>query len=185
MPAMSESASGPATLDAGDFARWLDGFASALRGERDADVPCAGCTACCSASQFVAVEPDEHDARAHIPAALLFPAPGRPPGHALLGFDERGRCPMLAEGGCSIYTHRPRACRSYDCRVFAATGLEPDGTGKEELAARIRRWRFSYGDDRAREHHESLRTAAVDRRRGTPPSVSTTEVALRAIGSPR
>ena len=27
---------------------------------------------------------------------------------------------MLAEDGCSIYAHRPRACRTYDCRVFPA-----------------------------------------------------------------
>ena len=77
----------------------------ALRGERDADVPCDGCTACCESSQFVLVEPEEHDARAHIPPELLFPAPGAPKGYSLLPYDEHGRCPMLHDGRCSIYEH--------------------------------------------------------------------------------
>ena len=66
---------------------------------------------------------DRH-ARAH-PAALRFPRPGRPKGHVVLGYDEHGRCPMLGDHGCTIYEHRPRTCRTYDCRVFAATGSSP------------------------------------------------------------
>src|SRR5262245_35765647 len=42
-----------ADLDAGDFGEWLDRTRGALRRERDADVPCDGCTACCTSSQFV------------------------------------------------------------------------------------------------------------------------------------
>ena len=40
--------------------------------------PCRAvtCTACCTSSQFVHIEPDETDTLAHIPAALRFPAPG-------------------------------------------------------------------------------------------------------------
>ena len=53
-------------LDAGRFAAWLDDMDAALRGERDADVPCAGCTACCTSSQFVHIGPDETDTIAHI-----------------------------------------------------------------------------------------------------------------------
>jgi Fe-S-cluster containining protein len=162
---------GSGTLAAGELGAWLAGFAAARRGEQDATVPCDGCTACCTASQFVAVEPDEHDARAHIPAELLFPVPGRESGYDVLGYDEQGRCPMLVDGGCSIYAHRPRACRAYDCRVFAATGLEPDGAGKDVLVARIRRWRFSYADDRARADHDALRDEATRRRREAPTSM--------------
>ena len=30
-----------------------------------------------------------------------------------MGYDERGHCPMLVDGDCSIYDHRPRTCRMY------------------------------------------------------------------------
>jgi Fe-S-cluster containining protein len=138
-------------LDAGPFSTWLTSMTAALRGEGDADVPCDGCTACCTASQFVTIGPDETDAIAHIPKALLFPAPGRP-GHFVLGYDERGHCPMLADGGCSVYEHRPRACRTYDCRVFVAAGVEIDEPRKRRLAHRVEQWRFTYDgpDDRGR-----------------------------------
>ena len=132
-----------APLDAGDLRAWLDELRAALRGEGDARVPCAGCTACCEASQFVHVAPDETDALAHIPRALLFPAPGAPAGHLVMGYDEHGRCPMLRADGCSIYEHRPRTCRTYDCRVFAATGVVPTGRGQEAIATRAARWRFT------------------------------------------
>jgi Fe-S-cluster containining protein len=65
-----------------------------------------------------------------------------PAGHVLLGYDERGHCPMLVEGQCSIYDHRPRTCRTYDCRVFPAAGIEVEPE-KELIAQRVRRWRFT------------------------------------------
>jgi Fe-S-cluster containining protein len=128
-------------LDAGEFSAWLAGMHAVLRGEAESTVPCGTCTACCTSSQFVHIEPDETDALAHIPAALRFPAPGLPTGHVLLGYDEHGRCPMLGNHGCTIYEHRPRTCRTYDCRVFAATGIEPDES-QPAIAAQVRRWRF-------------------------------------------
>lgn len=126
-------------LDAGDFPSWLRDIRAALRGVRDAEVPCGSCTACCTSAQFVHIAPDEADTLAHVPAELLFPAPRMPKGHVLLGYDERGHCPMLVDGRCSIYEHRPRTCRTYDCRVFAAAGIEAD---KPSVAAQARRWRF-------------------------------------------
>ena len=86
------------------------------------EVPCDGCTACCTSSQFVHIGPDETDTLARIPRRLLFPAPRLPAGHVLMGYDENGHCPMLVDGACSIYEHRPRTCRTYDCRVFPAAG---------------------------------------------------------------
>ena len=65
-------------LAAGDFSSWMTEMQGAIRGERGSDVPCGGCTACCTSSQFVHIEPDETDTLAHIPAALLFPAPSGP-----------------------------------------------------------------------------------------------------------
>jgi Fe-S-cluster containining protein len=133
-------------LAAGRFSVWLGDMQAALRGERDADVPCGGCTACCTSSQFVHIGPDETSTLARIPAELLFPAPRLPAGHVLLGYDEHGRCPMLGDDGCSIYEDRPRTCRTYDCRVFPAAGIEAD-EDKPLIAQRARRWRFTIVDD--------------------------------------
>ena len=108
------------------------------------DVPCGDCTACCTSSQFVHIGPEEKETLARIPRPLLVPAPGLPPGTMVMGYDQQGRCPMLVEGACSIYEHRPRTCRSYDCRVFTAAGLAPDGAAINE---RVRRWRFDAEDE--------------------------------------
>jgi len=129
-----------------------------LAGRADSEVPCGDCCACCASSHFVHVGPDEADARAHIPPALLFPAPGLPQGHVVMGYDERGRCPMLAEDGrCGIYDHRPRTCRVYDCRVFAAAGITADGA---EITRRAQRWAFAYPGMRDRVEHDAVRAAA-------------------------
>jgi hypothetical protein len=124
----------PDHLPAGRFSTWL--------GQVGVDVPCGTCTACCTSSQFVHIGPDEPDTLSRIPKALLFVAPGLPRGHVVMGYDERGHCPMFVDGACSIYEHRPRTCRTYDCRVFPAAGLEPDHDGRAGIAAQIRRWRF-------------------------------------------
>jgi uncharacterized protein len=144
-------------IPAGEFTQWLTGMESALRGEADSDVPCGSCTACCTSSQFVHIEPDEAEALAVIPAELLFPAPGQPPGHVLMGYDQDGHCPMFVDGGCSIYEHRPRTCRVYDCRLFAALGRVNDATPM--IAQRIRSWEFDYADDASRERAEQVRAA--------------------------
>ena len=154
-------------LDAGPIGDWVMAMRAALLGARDADVPCGACTACCTSSQFVPVGPDETDALARIPPALRFPAPGLPPGHVVLPYDERGHCPMLEAGACSIYEHRPRTCRTYDCRVFPAAGVELDDPGKGAIARRAQRWEFAFptADDRTR--HEAVRAATtfLDERR--------------------
>jgi hypothetical protein len=149
-------------LPAGGFSSWVLGLQGALRGDHDAEVPCDGCTACCRSSQFVPIGPDETDTLAHIPRRLLVPAPNLPAGHVVLGYDAHGRCPMLVDGRCSVYEHRPRACRTYDCRVLPAAGLGVDEGGtRVELARRTRRWRFglSTGADRVR--HAAVQTAAT------------------------
>ncbi len=167
-------------LAAGDFGSWLAGMRAAIRGERDAEVPCDGCTACCTAGQFVHIAPDETATLARIPRRLLFPAPLMPEGHVVLPHDARGHCPMLVDGRCSIYEDRPRTCRTYDCRVFAATGIEPDDG---LIAERAARWRFTYAsrDDRAR--HAGMRTTAVAIRERAD-GVNATEQAVRALEAP-
>jgi Fe-S-cluster containining protein len=145
-------------LPAGALAPWLAAMRAALRGERDADVPCGACTACCTSSQFVHIDPGETDTLAVIPPELLFAAPGLPKGHVLLGYDERGHCPMLVDGGCSIYGRRPRTCRTYDCRIFAATGVEPD---QEQVARQAGRWRFDVVTPADHEAQSQLRAASA------------------------
>lgn len=139
-------ASHPDPLDAGPFGPWLDRMSAALAGRADTDVACGTCVGCCSSRQFVHVEPDEHDALAHIPAELRFAAPGLPPGFVVLPYDQQGRCPMLGAHGCTIYEHRPRTCRVYDCRVLTAAGLDADDD-QPLIGERVRRWRFDVADD--------------------------------------
>ena len=172
------------TLEAGPFGPWLRAIRAAIAGTDDADVPCGSCTACCESSQFVHVAPDEHEALAAIPSELLFPAPGDAGGH-LLGYDEHGRCPMLADGACSIYAQRPRTCRTYDCRVFPATDLVPDD--KPLIAATAVRWRFSHPTDADRQAHEAVRATAAalaDDASGLPPEArprTATHLAVAAV----
>jgi Fe-S-cluster containining protein len=172
-------------LDAGDFGRWSDGLWGALRGEVASDAPCDGCTACCTSSQFVHIAPDEVDTLAHIPGRLRFPAPGLPSGHVLLGYDDHGRCPLLGDAGCTIYDHRPRTCRVYDCRVFAATGLdvsEGDGT-KVAIARRARRWRFTFAGPLDEDRWRAMRAEAAARRAEEGGSTTTTQLAVRAVAA--
>lgn len=151
-------------LDAGPYSAWVDGMHRALSDGSDADVPCGPCVACCASSQFVHIEPDETDALAHIPRQLLFPAPMLPRGHVLMGYDERGRCPMLTNAGCSIYEHRPRTCRVYDCRVFPAADVTPNGD-KPLIARQARRWHFEHPSPDDQIRHDATRSAAVFLRR--------------------
>lgn len=147
-------------LPAGRFSTWLVEIQGAIRGERASGVPCGGCTACCTASQFIHIGPDEVDTLAAIPVELTFPAPGLPRGHVLLGYDERGHCPMLVDAACSIYEDRPRTCRTYDCRVFAATGIDAAEDGKQLIAERARRWRFDVAAASDRTEQGAVRAAA-------------------------
>jgi Fe-S-cluster containining protein len=142
-------------LPAGRFSSWLD--------QVGVDVPCGTCTACCTSSQFVHIAPDEGDTLARIPKALLFPAPGLPKGNVVMGYDERGHCPMLADGGCSIYEHRPRTCRTYDCRVFAAAGIDPDdGDGtKAAIAEQVGHWRFRLANPLDEDRWAAVRAATA------------------------
>ena len=98
---------------------------------------------------------------AHIPKELLFPAPRLPEGHVLMGYDEQGHCPMLVDGQCSIYEHRPRTCRAYDCRVFAATGTTIPDSAKERIANQVRRWEFRFPSAEDEAEYRSVRNAAT------------------------
>jgi len=182
---VDHSLSGEPDLEAGVFSSWMTEMQAALRGERTSDVPCHGCTACCTSSQFIHIAPDEADTLSRIPAELLFPAPRFPPGHVLLGYDDRGHCPMLIDNRCSIYPHRPRTCRTYDCRVFPAAGLDNDE--KIQISRQARRWRFTYPSPVDQAEHDSVRAAAIylDGHRDQLPEralpTDTTQLAVLAV----
>jgi uncharacterized protein len=148
------------SLDAGDFSTWLAEIEGALRGDHGTDVPCGTCTACCTSSQFIHIAPDETDALAHIPKRLTFPAPRLPKGHVLMGYNEHGHCPMLIDNACSIYEHRPLTCRTYDCRVFPAAGLDVDDESKSAIEQQVKRWRFRHASPVDETRHEAARAAA-------------------------
>jgi hypothetical protein len=128
-------------VDAGSFAAWLGNMRAVLRGEQAADVPCGDCVGCCVSSYPIPLRPSDHVALEQVPAEHLhLPAdPAR--GLARMGFREDGSCPMLCAGRCSIYSDRPQTCRDYDCRIYAAAGVLPDGE-RPIIAARVRAWRF-------------------------------------------
>lgn len=170
------AAAAPAPVAAGPFSEWLH----ATRRARQlkvigADVPCGACSGCCQASLFIHIAPHETETLARIPKRLRFSAPGLPRGHVLLGYDERGRCPMLVDGRCSIYEHRPQTCRDFDCRVFAASGIEPESHGPSaQLAERVKAWRFAHPSELDAREHAAVRAAGqfLRARRGRAPGRS-------------
>jgi uncharacterized protein len=144
---------------AGPFSDWLRAMRAALAGSSGMNVACGDCVGCCTSSYFIKVRAHETAALARIGADNLRPVPGASGGDMLMGFDAQGHCFMFANGGCSIYAHRPETCRTYDCRVFAASGMN---AGPEKLAInqRIASWRFDYPSTRDHEEHRAVTAAA-------------------------
>ncbi len=134
-------------LPAGIFSQWLSQTIEALKNNEGTDVPCGDCIGCCSSSYFVHIRPEEKKVLKLINKDLLFPAPGMPQGHVVMGFNEKGECPMLVNKKCSIYEHRPITCRAYDCRVFTAAGITKCDEDKILITRRIQRWKFSFPTD--------------------------------------
>jgi hypothetical protein len=150
----------PRDVAAGGFSAWLRGARAALGRQSTADVPCGTCNACCRSSYFIHIRADERQTLARIPAALLFPAPGRPVGNVLMGYDENGHCPMLVNGACSIYADRPQTCREFDCRIFAAAGIAAGQDITDPVSHRSARWRFDYRSETDVAEHKAVRAAA-------------------------
>ena len=68
---------------------------------------------------------------------------------------------MLSASGCTIYQCRPRTCRAYDCRLFAAAGIAAGGADKTAINQRIKRWKFSYPSARDRQEHRAVKAAVT------------------------
>ena len=148
-------------IKAGHLANWLASFLESQRSGSDAMVPCGECTACCTSSYFIHIKPSDQKTMERLPKEILFPAPGSPDGHYLLGYTEKGHCPMFQEGKCSIYECRPLTCRQYDCRIFPATDLSLEHEGKPAISTQIQRWEFDMSTEQDKEVFNALRLAAA------------------------
>ncbi len=148
-------------LPAGCFSSWLRRTRNALAKEKGSVVNCGTCKACCTSSYFIHIRPEEKQALSRIDKKLLFPAPGLPKGNVLLGYFENGYCPMMTDKGCTIYEHRPLTCRTYDCRIFTAAGIDAGEADQELINQQARLWQFSYptGGDHAQ--HGAVKAAAL------------------------
>jgi hypothetical protein len=130
-------------VNAGSFPAWLAAMRAVLRGEQFAEVPCGSCTGCCVSSYPIPLRSTDQVALERVPARYLHLPVDSAAGMARMGFREDGSCPMLCAGGCSIYNDRPQTCRDYDCRIYAAAGLLPDGE-RPIIRDRILAWRFQF-----------------------------------------
>lgn len=148
----------PDIVAAGPFSDWLRRMRRSLQGNEGMDVPCGDCVGCCVSGYSVQLRPEDDRARAQIPAELLVSPPGFPPGHLTVQPKPDGLCPMLHAGRCTIYHVRPQTCLDYDCRIFAAAGIE---AGKPIIDQRVHEWRFSYPSETDRLEHEAVRAAAT------------------------
>lgn len=143
---------------AGSFGAWLEQTRAALRGDGGVEVPCGECVGCCVSSYPIPLRADDSRAIAEVPLQFFARMPN---GQAVMIAREDGTCPMFNAGGCSIYRDRPQTCRDYDCRVFAAAGIDAGGDEREVINRRVRAWRFSYSSDAERLAHEAVRAAAA------------------------
>jgi Fe-S-cluster containining protein len=83
-------------------------------------VPCGGCSACC---YYDGIPVDKKRDRRHLSYLLT---ERDADGGLVLQRRADGACAHLgARGGCTVYEHRPSACRSFDCRAFAAIRPAP------------------------------------------------------------
>ena len=156
----SPAMAGQQELPAGRFSSWLHSTRSAQVNEGGVEVPCGECNACCRSSYFIHVRPEETQTLARIPVDILFAAPGLPKGNVILGYDQDGHCPMLVDGKCSIYDHRPLTCRTYDCRIFPAAGITAGDDGKAAITQQIKRWKFSCPTKLDLSMHSAVQAAA-------------------------
>jgi hypothetical protein len=148
-------------IAAGPFGAWLEQARESLHGARGSDVPCGDCVGCCVSSYFIPVRPEDTAALDTIPAKYLVNAPGQPREQWMMGYREDGTCPMLTDRKCTIYAQRPQTCRDYDCRVFAAAGIDAGGDDKVVINRRVHAWRFTYPSPSDQAAHAAVQAAAA------------------------
>jgi Fe-S-cluster containining protein len=146
---------------AGPFSDWLRKMRRSLKGSAGMDVPCGDCVGCCVSGYSLQLRPEDHKAAARIPATFIVSAAGFAKGNLTVRALENGLCPMLDDGKCSIYSDRPQTCLDYDCRIFAAAGIDAGGEDKVVINKRVREWRFSYPKRSDELEHAAVRAAAT------------------------
>lgn len=68
---------------------------------------------------------------------------------------------MLKARECSIYPNRPSTCRTFDCRVLAATGLSMEGKWSERINARVQAWQFRFSSEGGQQRIKAMRETAI------------------------
>ncbi len=145
-------------VDAGPFGAWLAAASASLRGTAGTEVPCGDCVGCCVSSYHIPLREQDAAAIERIPEQHLVQSRA---GQLHIQYRPDGLCPMLEERRCTIYAHRPQTCRDYDCRFFAAAGIEAGGPERSVINTRVRQWRFTYPTTADRRAHEAVRSAAA------------------------
>ncbi|MBL8268569.1 YkgJ family cysteine cluster protein [Steroidobacter sp.] len=157
---MTQSSS-PAVA-AGPFSSWLLKMRRSLLGSEGMDVPCGDCVGCCVSGYSLQLRPEDYKAAARIPTTFVVnAAPGFAKGNLTVAALPDGLCPMLEDRKCTIYSDRPQTCLDYDCRIFAAAGIDAGGDDKVVINTRVRAWEFAYPELLDRQEHDAVRAAAA------------------------
>jgi len=155
---MNSTPTSTTVIDAGSFGTWLRQAREALRGNQGMEVPCGDCVGCCTSSYSILLRP--HDAALDaVPSSLLSGVSGLAYPHAKMNPLENGHCPMFKAGKCAIYSIRPQTCLDYDCRVYAAAGIEA-GDNRPVINKRVREWQFTYASTADHVTHGAVKAAA-------------------------
>jgi len=89
-------------------------FERAARTGGSVQVPCGGCSACCTSPRIAPeLSRAEADRLEHTTDSK---------GRLRLKRKSDGSCVYLMEGKCSIHPSRPLVCQQFDCRVFLLLG---------------------------------------------------------------
>jgi len=146
------------TIDAGHFGAWLLQARAALRGNGGMDVPCGDCVGCCTSGYSIFLRP--HDKAIEVvPAKYQSSVTGLAYPHAKMNPLANGHCPMFSAGKCSIYASRPQTCLDYDCRIFAAAGIDA-GPLRPVINQRVKAWTFTFHSEEERAAHRAIKAAA-------------------------
>jgi hypothetical protein len=156
-------------IDSGNFINWFKMTVAAIQTSADVYVPCRDCTACCKSGFYIAVGKDETQTLERIPKKLLKRLPGLQDLY-YLGHDQHGHCHLLKDGLCSIYEDRPHACRTFDCRIFIATGIQLDKDPASPINGRVQEWEFRYPTQGDQVTQEYLKQVAAILQEHTKPS---------------
>lgn len=169
------------TSDAGSFSTWFVMAKEAITNDKETRVPCKGCNACCTSGFYIAVRKDEIDTLEHIPEKLLSEIPGMPELY-FIGCTDQGHCPLLVDDLCSIYDHHPHSCKTFDCRIFTATGINLDKEDTSPINRRVKEWEFTSPKENDRiQHKELLRAVSVLKENLDPGSMDSTSENRRLL----